>query len=303
MSNGSEGNAEGEKRYLLDRLTNISNCTASDYKLIRYFESSYPKVAMETLEQIANANSVSIATVTRFVKKLGYPSFKEFTQQIRQEVLSELDSPTERIDHSPATGAGSVLQEHIQSAIKDLQYTSVHISESEFESIADIIADDSKSLFLLSSASGRALTYWFSIMLKYQRGKVSYLRSIDTFPHQLVDMGESPVLFVSMFDRQRKEYKNMMELFKRHDGTVILLTNRRASPLRNLADYTLFVNPSSDFKFKSRILYQVVFESLLSAIYQRNKKRTDDRSNRIEEFNKELGLILSPQELGILSKE
>lgn len=88
-----------EKRNLLQRLASVHDATPSEKKLLDFFAEGYPQIAFANIAEISTRNGVSKATVTRFVRRLGYENFHVFIRSLRQEVALNFDLPRERHAH------------------------------------------------------------------------------------------------------------------------------------------------------------------------------------------------------------
>ena len=81
---------------LYARLGELQALTPTDAVIARYCEDSFPHLALENLDEISAATGTSTASVTRFVRKLGYVSFRDFSRSLREEVAANFDLPSDR---------------------------------------------------------------------------------------------------------------------------------------------------------------------------------------------------------------
>ena len=82
---------------LYARLGELQAMTPTDAVIARYCEDSFPHLALENLDEISAATGTSTASVTRFVRKLGYVSFRDFSRSLREEVAANFDLPDNAI--------------------------------------------------------------------------------------------------------------------------------------------------------------------------------------------------------------
>lgn len=274
----------GSEEPLFERVQKISDMTPMERNLADYFTAAYPELAFKNLVDICEATQSSTATVTRFVRKLGYQNFRDFSKQLRKEISSNFDSPLQRnseIDDDPQS-PGTLLFQHLARAQEDLQQTSRIVDCEEFELIADLISDADRSLYLNSSATGKDLLHYFYLLGKYHRPNLFFLPGIDMVPHELVDGNKDSILLTTNFDRHPIQVQSVMRAFKEMGGETILITNRQAGVLRRYSDHVLLVPSSSDFRFKSRSSMLVVLESLLAAMESRYPDRVKARTKKME---------------------
>lgn len=257
-----------------ERLAAAEGLTPSEIRVSEYLEDSFPRVAMENLQQISVASDVSMATITRFLRKLGYRDFKDFNARLRAEVAGNFDNPlqrTLRARRSPGVNPRELLHNHIVHAMNLLQHTDEQISAAELEAIAKLTADASRPLYLISSATGNHLLAYFSLLAKYARGDVTLLGPPDGLPHDLIHVPKNAVLLATSFDRHSRVVRRVLEYFQSKGATTLLITNRRSSPLLRFVDHALFIaSDTAPVTFKSRVSMLVVLETLVE-VMQRAK--------------------------------
>ncbi len=279
---------------LFARIASLEGGTAADRALASYFESSFPNLAFQNLEAIALGSGVSGASVTRFVRKLGYEDFKDFSASIKAEVEANFDRPLQRQNQPLPEGPGAELVQHLNVAVTEIEKTLNVSSAAEFDRVADLLADESRPLFLASAATGRALMHYFYLLTKYHRGNVHMLPGADMAPHELADIGPDAVVFGTAFDRHPRPVDAALRAGRAAGAATALLTNRATSPLRIHADHVLLVHVDPTPRFKSRATMLLVMESLLAAMESRDPERTLKRTRRVESGVDQLGLFISP---------
>lgn len=285
-------------RGLFERIGAAEHITPTEHRIADYFFKDYPDLAFKDLAQMCEESGASTASVTRFVRKLGYEDFKDFSQSIRNEIKTGFDRPTNRPGlHSASTSdkPGGELISHLRVAQDEIAQTLDSFSETEFDAIADLLADESRPVYLTAFATGRSIITYFYLMMKYQRGNVYLIPSPDMAIHELVDVDKNTVLLATNFDRHPQTIMRSLEIVKKRGGTTALITNRPSTPLRRYADHILLVQTLSSSRFKSRATMLIALEALLSAVESRNPKRTAKRTTQMEQVNDELGLFIHPE--------
>lgn len=279
---------------LFERLSVIDRLTGTEEILARYFEAAYPNLAFQNLEKVVQESGVSATSVTRFVRKLGYADFRDFSASIKSEVKANFDRPLQRGGEPIPDGPGMEMVQHFRRATQEIDQTLDVASAEEFAKIADLLADDSRPLFLTSVATGRTLLHYFYLLCKYQRGDVHMLGGIDMNTHELVDLTANSVVFATNFDRHPMPVEATLKLARSRGATTILLTNRATSPLRIYSDHVLFVQTDPTPRFKSRATMLLMLESLLAAMEHRAPERTLERTKLIEEGSDQLNMFIWP---------
>ena len=282
---------------LLQRLSQLQGLTASESKLAVFFEEHYPAVAFANLAEISERNGLSHATVTRFVRRLGYTNFHSFLRALRDEVAQNFDSPLDRFASRPTQHDSPtphiLLQQQFEMGAINLQRTLEQTDKDSFSRIVDIVADTNRPLFLMSVASGNAILQYFYTLLRYVRGNVHMLDGdSSTLPHRVVDAGQNSVLFSLAIDRHPMDTLVMLRHFHSLNRETVLLTNRFSSPLLHYARHALFVHTERQSLFKSRCSVLVMLEAILAGVSSLHQADIDARYQMMDALSRELGVFL-----------
>jgi DNA-binding MurR/RpiR family transcriptional regulator len=285
-----------ENDSLLTRLLAVDRLTRHERKLTDWFENSYPHIAFSNLEEISAANGVSKATVTRFVRRLGYGDFRAFSRALKEEVAQNFDSPVERsvLSKEQEIGAhpGELLRQHLVLGQLNLQRTLDQVDDETFATVLRLVSDPKRRLFLMSVATGRMLLNYFYLLAKYRRPNVCLLEGTDRLAHDVLDAEPSSVLLVTNFDRFPTSVLAVMKHFFELGAETILLTNRRSNPLLRYARHSLFIHSEAETIFKSRCAMLVVLEALVAGMGVALREENASRLGGMEELFRELGVYL-----------
>lgn len=85
---------------LLDRVAQLDRLSPSERRLAELFERDTPQVAFLNLTGVAERAGVGTATVTRFIRKLGYPGFVAFMKAMRETTAEAFDPPISHYVHT-----------------------------------------------------------------------------------------------------------------------------------------------------------------------------------------------------------
>ena len=281
---------------LLTRLLAIDKLTGHERTLAAYFENSYPHIAFSNLEDISTANGVSKATVTRFVRRLGYGDFRAFSRAVKEEVSQNFDSPAERSalskEREIATHPGELLRQHLALGKLNLQRTLDQVDDRTFATVLRLVSDPGRRLFLMSVATGRTLLGYFYLLAKYRRPNVCLLEGTDRLAHDVLDAEPSSVLLVTNFDRFPTSVLAVMRHFHELGAETVLLTNRRSNPLLRYARHSLFIHSESETIFKSRCAMLVTLEALIAGMGVKLPRENADRLGAMEDLFHKLGVYL-----------
>ena len=285
----------------MERIAAADELTAGERVVAGFFEDAYPAVALLKLTEVCAATGVSTATVTRFARKLGYADFRALSRDLQDEVRARLDAPGDRLarlvsDRAPRRAAGDAgeavahaaphprpLSERYALTAVDLRESARSLDQDAFAHVVDLVADDSRPIYLGAVASGQPLLSYFALLLNYLRGGVTELEGTDRWAHGLAGLPEDAVVLCAAFDRYPVAVQRLLRFARGRGATTVLITNRRTSPLVADADHCLFVSSHADPMFRSRVGLLFALEALLDAVGRRHPDRTA-RASDIEQF-------------------
>lgn len=282
---------------LLQRLTLLSNPTAGEQTLMAYCEQRYPQLAFDNLEKISLNAGVSKASVTRFVRRLGYTNFHDFFRALRAEVAQNFDGgPNERypatLDKREQT-LSDCLHLHVTESVSNLQRTLEQVEPEHFDAIVKLLSDPARPLYLMGIATGGAILSYFALLLKYFRNQVILLDGdTATLAHRLVDVDKRCVLLTLAIDRNSTTVRAVMRHFGKLGCETILITNRRSSIFLQHTRYPLFISAEGTSIFRTRSSALVLLESLLSAIAVTQKHTIDRRFEAMAAISQDLNVFV-----------
>lgn len=273
---------------LLQRLSQLDDLTPSERKLASLFQREYPQLAFDNLTDIGAKAGVGKATVTRFVQRLGYLNFYEFSKTLREEVIHHMDTPLQRFtqmnQEAPPTDPDQIFTQYLDSAIANLQRTREMHSGKNFATAVDLLADTSRPLFLMGAVSAEGLISYFSLLLSYFRDNVVVLNgNVSTIAHRITRLKPEAVLLTFSYDRYPKITGTTMRVFRQAGCQTILVTERRSSPLLRHTTVPIFVEAEGPGMFKSRCAGIAAMEALLAALTPRF---TDKITRRLESMTR-----------------
>lgn len=283
---------------LFSRLARTEPRTETERVLAQYFEAAYPHLALKNIATICEESGVSTASVTRYVRRLGYGSFREFSRRLQEEVAAGFDSPGERsrvragdVDQLPP---GALWRRHVDVAQDVLGRMSDTLDGEEFDTVARLLADPERPVYLISVATGQALLSYFYLLARYYRDDLYLLGSTDRIAHELVNLPSNAVLLATQFDRHATSVRAVMKHFQSRGCATVLLTNRPTSPLLRYADHSLLIATESSSVFKSRVTMLVLLEALVEALEPRDPAMKQARIDAMQQVFDELGVFIHP---------
>lgn len=243
-----------------------------------------------TIIEAAEEAGCSEATLVRLSRKLGYSGYPELKTHLmmgQEEVPAQLyDGINEDDDYD------SVISKVFKSCIQALSDTQKVLNNDEFKKAVDAMCSANKILFC-GSGDGAGVAH--SAFLRFSRVGVNAVFSFD-WDTQLISashMTSKDVIVAISFSGRTKSIVDLVKYAKRHEVTVIALTNYPVSPLTKNSDIVLltaaFTEDIMGEIITKRITELCILECLFTNILLKNKDKLSrylEKSNKVVVLNK-----------------
>jgi DNA-binding MurR/RpiR family transcriptional regulator len=256
-----------------------------------YILSLENKIIYMGITQLAEASKVSVASVTRFVKKLGFSSFKSFQFELAKSFINGDDNdrpqnPDNRIvfeygGTSSQDTIEEITKKVFQSNIQMLSDTLQIIDYNKLERVVDQILNARNLVFI---GIGRSFVTAESGRIRFSRLGISSFSYADA-PEQIVaatTCDKRDVFFgISNYGRSVSVVNNMYHA-KQRGAATIGITSVESSPLTQVVD-TYFLTAFNSANMGLRIQNQanepacenIAQIALLDSIYMNVALRMD----------------------------
>jgi len=232
-------------------------------RLANFLLENWAEIPLMSIEKIAEKSGVSMASITRFTRKLSCQGFYDFKNQVKSEHMKNIANPVERFFLIPSDVRGKKsLIKAARQDVKNINRLLATISEETFRRLVDMI-EKANRVFTF----GIGISSIFSNLIAYT------FNQIQKKTHSL-DEGNTPVeekvfyiekddliIFSSFFPYSRctAEYA---KLAHERGLTIVVFTDNEYSPLSRYASLILKV-PRENILFTTSISALTV---LLNAI-------------------------------------
>lgn len=255
---------------LFERIRNLDKMTPSELKIATYLERQYPMLAFETITRISNGAGVGNATVGRFIHRLGYNDFADFSEKVRKEVIGRLESPIDRYNirrEALTDEKDDILDRHIKHATQNMLETQSRISNDEIKKAAELLALAQGNVYVCGGASAQALAIYFQLLSKYIRKNIFFLNGdISTLAHQMIDVNKDDTLLAISHKRYSRSTMKIVEWFHHCKGSIVSITDSETSPIAKYSDVRLVVRSEGPAMFNSRVVTLLLLETLIEAM-------------------------------------
>lgn len=209
-------------------------------RVAEYLTDSPIEFCMSTVAQIAKKVNLSETTVIRLSYSLGFDSFSQMQRKLQKEFLET--SGKENVSHEETAQEDPVdtmLEKIVQRETKIIQEMLKKMDKRAFHQAIDLLmtADFVKIGGFLASHSSAS---WFYLKMSMMRDNVMLLsREHHPFSSFIMENGRETVVFLVSMPSYATETLQIAQIAKEQGATLIVLTDRRLSPVGRLADICL----------------------------------------------------------------
>jgi len=232
-------------------------------RLANFLVDNWSEIPMLSIEKIAEKSGVSMASITRFTRKLSCRGFYDFKNHVKSEHMKTIANPTDRFFSitNDLKGKKSLIRAARQD-VKNINHLLATISEETFRRLVDMI-----------EKADRVFTFGIGISSIFSHLVAYTFNQIEKTTHSL-DEGNTPVeekifyikkddvIILSSFFPYSRSTGEFAKLAHELGLTIVLLTDSEYSPLSRYASLVLKV-PRENILFTTSISALTV---LLNAI-------------------------------------
>ncbi|HNP93125.1 MAG: MurR/RpiR family transcriptional regulator [Spirochaetota bacterium] len=249
--------------YLIHSLSN--SLSERDRRIADYILNDPAKAVHLSIEELAEAAQVSVSTLVRFVKKLGFRGY----QQFRIALASEALAPEARIYETIVDSGEDPVRLAFSSASKALEITSSMIDSQDLYKLASrIIEANCVYLFGL----GGSLIVAKDALHKLVRTGIRCIGAEDYHMQLMIasQMNQQDTAIIVSHTGANKDAIGLAETIKTTGAFLCVITTYPRSALSRMADMR-FISASSGSQaiseaFSARIAQLALIDSLYIAI-------------------------------------
>ncbi len=272
---------------VFQRLTRLNDTfTRAERQLAGSLLENYPVSGLGSITNVARNANVSTPTVVRMMHKIGYSGFPDFQNALRQEVEAKISNPIAKHESWAAQAPDEhILNRFTKAATQNIRQSLAQIETRDFEAAADLLADDSRTTYIVGGRITRALADYFFLHMQVIRREVALIQSIsNAWPHDLLNVETGDVLVVFDVRRYENATLKLAEMAKRKGARIILFTDQWQSPVSTFAELVFASRIEVPSAWDSAIVPMLFVETLLAAVQERTWDKTRDRMETLEEM-------------------
>jgi len=265
--------------------------TPSEIKIAEFLDHNRHMNAFETVVSISQKVGVSKATVVRFISHLGYRSFSEFRKEIRKEISYRLESPLKRYmqkKNQVMTNRGDIVGQYFSQIMHTLEETYARVDSKIMEEVARLIMGAKGTLYIMGQRRSYGLAYILWTLLSHLRKQVILLDNhASMLPDRLIDVTADDLLIAITRRRHSKQTFLTAKYFTDQGAKIILLADKKFTPLSHLTHLQLIAYSNSPSIFDSLCPTMAILETLIFTIVSIYKNGIIDRLRVTENLFKD----------------
>ena len=268
--------------------------TRTDAEIAEYILAHLSTIGFQTSTTMAEEIGVSDTSVIRFIRKLGFKGYADFRSEMNARTARQIDraqpdlTPGEKylrtLEH---LGSGSLISDVSQYTLNNLQKSYAQLDQGTVrkpscEQIVDILLRSDRKYIAGFRGTACCAQYMASKLLFLTPHVVPILHADATAVENLLDITERDCLFLYSFPRYSEIARPLMEIARESGAKVILMTDRRTSPLANKADVVVTAQVDGLGFTNSYVAPLSLSEVILLSVSGRKDVTDSKRFNRID---------------------
>lgn len=193
-----------------------------------------------TIYDVAEVSGVSLPSVTRFCRAVGYPGFRELVQGLAQSLgridardISDLETG---MDDTGLRGISSRIISRQIEALQDMQKS---LDIDAVEQAVEIIAA-ARFVWILGHGSAHVSAVATAIKFSWAGVRASH-SAPDIFTNQIISVGPGDVVLSISHQGRTRDVVELQQLARSQGATTIAISMVPHSPLAEASDLSLVV--------------------------------------------------------------
>lgn len=250
-------------------------------RLADYILDHGDEIAFLSVHELAGLAGVSVASISRFARTIGYQSFKDFKTQLGKDSLSSFEAIYQAI--TPSDSDEDIIEKVFLGNIKSLEETLNILNRDDLVRAARVLSRSERMVFLGIGSSGNiahdAALRFAQLDIQAEAYSDSYQMFI-----QALRMKKRDVAFGISHSGRSRVTVEALELASGNGATTIGMSNYLKSPLHEKSDVflcTSFPESRVEAAALSSLIAQMCLIDALYLLVARYKKVSFRRAERL----------------------
>lgn len=250
----------------------------AEKKIAKYIINNSSMVVDMTVNELASASDVSVASVSRFCRKIGLKGFQQLKIGLAKEMVDTFGKETITNDISKDDISQS-LQNILANKIEEIKETVNSIDVKDFDTIINLITN-AKHVSIV--AVGNTIPVAIDAAFKFNElGIPTSAGTIwETQLSYCYSLTKGDVLIAISNSGESNKVYEAVEIVKANGGTTIGITNNINSAVGELVDYhittatreKLFLDEFCFSRVSATLVIEIIFLFLIASISDSHEK-------------------------------
>lgn len=258
---------------------NADEMTKSEKKIADFILKNPPRIAYMTESDIGDELGVSIATVSRFWRAVGFKSIKDFKQYLEQKLTITPESKMKDIVNK--VSREDIAARMLQTASTYLDETLKNLSKDQFLKAVKAIKE-ARTVYVFGPGPSESLADLLCFRLN-RMGKrmVKMAKSGRELFESMVNIEKEDAVVIFGFVRMTPETHTILDFARDEGCTSILITDMLISEMIDLSDIALYTARGELWEFHSMVAPMALVECLIVAVTMEQ----EDSLTKLQELN------------------
>lgn len=266
--------------YLYKVNWNIANLTPNQKVIADFVEKNMNTMLYTTETEIANQLNLSNATVSRFWKSVGFENFKDFKNNLKEQI--EVSPANKLTNIMNQADTNDMPHQMLKLSMEHLQETVNHISSELFQQAIDTLTN-AKTIYIFSPGPSEGLAQLLNFRLSRFGLSVRCLpKSGHELFESLIHISEKDIVLLFGFVQLHPETKVLLDHSKTIGCKSIVITDRLISDFNISADIILYASRGEIWEFHSMIAPTFLIENLIIGVGMQMKGNS---ISKLEDLN------------------
>lgn len=273
-----------QEKNLCDRIDSVfDKLTDAQKQTAIFLKKKWEYACLMSAKKLSEQSGVSEATVHRLAVSLGYDSYIDMKEHIKEELIQ--NRALVNMEMRKQNNSSSWLEDYIQIEKNNLIAT-YQLNSKETISRSGDYLKSAKRIFVLGDKQGLGISSYLSFVLNYMLGNTCHL-TLANIEEQIGFMSPQDVLIVIGFQRYCHKTEKVVKLAM-HKGTkIIAFTDCDLSPFAQVADISILGVTDSTYFLDSYTAVFSVAQALIAKIVMDDGGKIRRNIEKTEEIYKE----------------
>lgn len=259
--------------------------TPSQKKLLNYILANDEEAVFLTVHDLSERVKVSVATVVRLAKALGYAGFPEFQQELRTLFRDKLTTVS-RLQKAAGreTAAENILLKILQQDVENITETMQQASVDDFRRFVEAL-NTAQRIVIIGLRSAHSLAVLMGVALEFlQRDVWIVTPGIGDMWDRLLGLRKDDVVVGICFPRYTRETVEVLRFAHERGVRTLAITDSPISPLARHAECILPARCKMDSFIESFTAALSLINAVVTALGLCRQQKTLGSLKELEAF-------------------